>query len=316
MSKSTKKHFEKKFPGSDTYFQSASFNNRTFELYRQWLASMALNRFKWINLPPGVSARNLEQTLYYNGCATISEMTTPEGPTGLVYALQAVVKSLPNAQDDYNNWTSLGVNGLTYESDITNGVLVWDNRQRLPLAGAVDLFARRLTAIDRTLDINMLQQRTPFVVTGPQGKELDVANVMKSIAGGEPAVVGYENLTQLVKVEAIQTGVPCIAQDINTAWTMVWNNAMRFLGMGGINEKAERLVTAEAETQNEPSELMALDPLTARREACEAYNELFADSLVKAYGELSVVWNRDTVSNSYNYTHDLQMQAESGDVSC
>lgn len=310
MAKSTKKHWEKKLPASEQYFQSASFNARTYDMYRQWLTAMALNRFRWVNLPPGVSERMLEQTLYYNGVATISEMTDRDGNgTGLYYGLQAVTRSRPNAQDDYNEWTSQGVTDFSYESNIGTGVLIWDNRQRMPISGVIDLFARRLTAIDRTLDVNMLQQRTPFVVTGPQGKELDVAQVMKSIAGGEPAVVGYENLTSLIKVEAIQTGVPCIAQDINTAWTMVWNNALRFLGMGGINEKAERLVTEEAETQNEPSELMALDPLTARREACEAYNELYAETLVRAYGPLSVVWRRDYESNAHNFMQDPTMEA-------
>lgn len=309
MSKSTKKHYEKML-GTDQFFQSAAFNQRTFDMYRQWLTAMALNRFKWLNLPPGVSERMLEQTLYYNGVATISEMTAEGEGTGLVYGLQAVTRQMPDAQDNYNSWTSQGVNGFSYDSSSANGVLIWDNRQRLPIAGVVDLYARRLANIDRTLDINMMQQRTPYIVTGPQGKELDIANVLKSIAGGEPAVVGYENLTNLIKVDAIKTGVPCIAQDINTAWTMVWNNALRFLGMGGINEKAERLVTMEAETQNEPAELMALDPLTARREACDAYNEIFAGTLVRAYGELSCVWRQDCESNAYNWRNDPILRSE------
>lgn len=315
MAKSTKKHYEDAlnkgpnpaFPFSDKYFQSADFNQRTFSMYRQWLASIALNRFRWVNLPPTVSERYIELNLYYQGVATIARY--PE--TDIVYALQAIVNEYPNEQDEYDRWRCLGQCGkLNFDSDITRGVLIWDNRQRMPLTGIIDLYARRLAAIDRTLDINMLQQRTPFIITGPQEKAVDVANVMKSIAGGEPAIVGYEGLTDLVQVSAVQTGVPCLAGEINTAWTMIWNNALRFLGLGGVNEKAERLVTMEAETQQEPAELMTLDPLNARRAACDAYNEVFADTLVQQYGPLGVYWAKDNQSDSFNYLNNPIMREE------
>lgn len=314
MAKSKTKHDEKVYErmcATDKYFQSAALNTRTYEMYRQWLTAMAVNRFRWVNLPPTVSERYLEYTLFYNGNASLSTFIKNGADTGMAIALQANTMSYPNPQDDYDHWMSLGQDGTTCDNDITNGVLIWDNRLRMPIANVIDLFARRLTNIDRTLDINMFQQRTPVIITGPQGKELDVANACKSMAGGEPYMVGYDSLVDLLHIEAVSLGIPVITQDINTAWTMIWNNAMRFLGMEAINEKAERLVTVEAETQQNPSNLMRLDPLTARREGAEAYNRLFANTLVKQYGPLSVVWREDYESDTFNYMNNIEERSES-----
>lgn len=316
MAKSTKKHYEDAlnkganpaFPFSDKYFQSADFNQRTFSMYRQWLTSIALNRFRWVNLPPTVSERYLEQTLYYNGCATIARY--PE--TDITYALQAIVEAYPNAQDDYDRWGCLGQNGtVSFDADVTNAVLVWDNRQRMPTANVLDLFARRLTTMDRTLDINMLQQRVPLILSGPQEKTLDVANVAKAMAGGEFMIVGYDDIRDLVHLEGVQTGIPCLADEISTAWKNVWNNAMRFLGVPVVEEKSERLIAAEAKAAAMPADLTALDPLTARREACDAYNRVFANSLVQQYGPIDVYWRQDNESDSFNFVNNVEKQEES-----
>ena len=306
MSKSTRSHMAKKMPGSDVFFQSSAFNSRIYAMYRQWLQSLALNRFRWENLPPTCDERYLEYCLATNGMASIATF----GDTGIPYALQAVPSSIPNAYDRYDTWTALGQNGFSYDASVASGVLVWDNRLRLPLFDALDVFARRLTAIDRTLDINMLQQRTPFIITGPQEKKADIANVMKQIAGGEPAIVGYSSLAELIHVEAINTGVPCITSEINAAKSQLWNEIYRFLGIDAINAKKERLITDEADVQTQPSELMALDPLTARREACDAYNDLFATTLVAQYGPLDVYWRRDTETDNFDFYTDARIREE------
>lgn len=299
MSKSKRSHYAK-MPGSDVFWQSAAFNSRIYEMYRQWLLSLAVNRFKWVNLPPTVDERYLELQLCLEGVASLATFAD----TGILYGLQAVPSAQPNAYDRYDNWRALGQNGFTYDASTATGVLVWDNRMRLPVAGALDVFARRLTAIDRTLDINMLQQRTPFIITGPQEKVADITNVFKQIAGGEPAIIGYSSLAELIKVEAVSTGVPCIAADINNAKTQIWNELYRFLGIDALNQKSERLITSEADVQTEPSELMALDPLTARREACDAYNDLFSSTFVAQYGPLDVVWRRDWESDNFDFDND------------
>lgn len=299
MGKSHAAFKRKNMPGSDHYFQSADFNSRIYSMYMQWLQALALNRFKWVNLPATCDERYLELSLFYNGVATIAH---PEDAPAMMVSLQANVSQYPDIYDNPVAWDAFAANGWTFPVTRANGVTVFENRMRLPLLGALEVFARRLTAVDRTLDINMLQQRTPFLVTGPQEAAMDIANVLKQIAGGEPAIAGLSSLNT-IDVKALNTGVPCIAADINLAKTHIWKDVYRFLGIDAISEKSERLISTEADVQTEPSQLMALDPLTARRAACKEYNEHFQPD-----APLDVVWNHDNASDNYDFLNNLLMQ--------
>lgn len=305
MSKSHTAYKRKRCPTNDEFFQSAEFNNRCYLMYRQWLESIAVNRFKWVNLPVTCDERYIELNLYFQGVATIAH---PEGAPDLWYSLQAAPTQQPNCYDNPKSWTCLGQDGTNFSADPTTGVIIYDNRMRLPLESHLSMFARRLAEYDRTLDVNMLQQRTPFIITGPREKEMDVINVVKQIAGGEPAIVGYDNLTDLIHVDAIHTNVPCLASEIQTAKHNLWNDVYRLLGINTVNEKSERLIADEVNIQNTPSELMALDPLTARREACEAFNETF-----HPVRPLQVYWRKDWEGDTFDVNNDPMIASEAKD---
>lgn len=309
MSKSKRKHYEK-MPGSDVYFQSAAFNVRIYEMYRQWLISLALNRFKWINLPASCDERYLEWCLFFNGMATLAH---PHGAEDLVYSMQLVYQGAPNVYDKPTKWDALGNNGFRFSCDDTNAVPVFDNRMRLPVSGHLDMYARRLTTIDRTLDINMLQQRTPYVITGPSEKKADVANVLKQIAGGEPAIVGLSSLTEHIKIEAVNTGVPCLAGEIDAAKRSLWDDIYRFLGIPSVENKTERMITGEVKSQNASSEIMSLDPLNCRREAADAWNRLNYSTAARADRKpIEVVWAQDYRSDNFEAENNKLTNMEEG----
>lgn len=303
MGKSHAAH-ARKMNWSDKYFQSAGFNERIYLMYRQWLLSLACNRFKWINLPSSCDERYLELALLFNGCATLAH---PDDMPSLMVSLNVVQHGLPDLYDYPTEWEAFAKNGYRFDVNPTNGVIVYDNRLRMPLLGSLEVIARRLASIDRTLDINMLQQRTPFLITGPQESAMDIANVMKQIAGGEPAIAGLSSLINDIDVRALNTGVPCLAADINLAKTQIWKDAYRLLGIDAVSEKAERLITSETDVQTAPSELMALDALGARRAACKAYNEKFQPA-----EPLGVVWNTDIQSDNYEFSNSMAKRAEAG----
>lgn len=310
MGKSRRAHYSK-MAGSDVFFQSATFNQKIYEMYRHWMLSMALNRFKWINLPASCDERYLEYTLFFNGMATIA---FPKGHPDLVYSTQAVYAGPPNLYDNPTKWESIGNNGWRFRVSNANGVIVFDNRMRLPIAGHLDMFARRLTTIDRTFDINMLQQRTPFIVTGPQEKKNDIANVMKQIAGGEPAVAGFDALLNDIHVKVISTGVPCIADQIDAGKRAIWNDIYQFLGVKSVEQKTERMISSEVEAQTAPTELTSLDPLNARREAADAWNRRFYRIAGRADQKpLEVVWATDYRSDNFDMQNNEKERANATD---
>ena len=291
------------------YWQSPSYTNRTYAMYRNQILSLALTRFEWHGLPPTCNARYLEWTLLTQGQATIS---FPKSQPGTFYSTQVAWQSPPNIYDNPSQWESIGNNGWRFEANPSSGVVVWDNLLRDPILDAIDLQARELTDLTRTEQINRLHQKTPFILTGPQDKKIDLANVWKSIAGGEPAVIGTDGLSQ-IEISAIKTDVPYLASELDAAIQNTWTRIYQLLGIDAMPFKQERQIEDEVISQQAPSSMQALGFLAARREAAEVLNERFSQYLPEP---ITVTMREDWESDNFNMTHNLKdrLEAQDGDL--
>ena len=295
---------------SDLYWQSASFTNRMYNMYRNQILSLALTRFEWHNLPPTCNARFLEWTLLTQGQATIS---FPKDQEGVFYSTQVTWQGAPNIYDNPPRWLSIGNNGWRFSAGPTQGVVVWDNLLRMPILDAIDLMARELTDLSRTEQINRLHQKTPYILTGPQDKKIDMTNLWKQIAGGEPAVIGTDGLSQ-IEVSAIKTDVPYLASEIDAAIQNCWTRIYQLLGIDSLPFKQERQVEDEIISQQTPSSVQALGFLAARREAAETLNERFEQYLTEP---ITVTMREDWETDNFDMTHNIKdrIEAEDGDLS-
>ena len=295
---------------SDLYWQSASFTNRMYNMYRNQILSLALTRFEWHNLPPTCNARFLEWTLLTQGQATIS---FPKDQEGVFYSTQVTWQGAPNIYDNPPRWLSIGNNGWRFSAGPTQGVVVWDNLLRMPILDAIDLMARELTDLSRTEQINRLHQKTPYILTGPQDKKIDMTNLWKQIAGGEPAVIGTDGLSQ-IEISAIKTDVPYLASEIDAAIQNTWTRIYQLLGIDAMPFKQERQIEDEVISQQAPSSMQALGFLAARREAAEVLNERFEQYLTEP---ITVTMREDYETDNWNMSHNLKdrLEAEDGDLS-
>ena len=295
---------------SDLYWQSASFTNRMYNMYRNQILSLALTRFEWHNLPPTCNARFLEWTLLTQGQATIS---FPKDQEGVFYSTQVTWQGAPNIYDNPPRWLSIGNNGWRFSAGPTQGVVVWDNLLRAPILDAIDLMARELTDLSRTEQINRLHQKTPYLITGPQDKKIDLTNLWKQIAGGEPAVIGTDGLSQ-IEVKAISTEVPYLASEIDAALQNCWTRIYQLLGIDSLPFKQERQVEDEIISQQTPSSMQALGFLAARREAADVLNSRFEQYLTEP---ITVTMREDYQTDNFNMMNNLKdrLEAEDGDIS-
>ena len=295
---------------SEMYWQSASYTNRVYSMYRNQILSLALTRFEWHNLPPTCNTRYLEWTLLTQGQATIA---FPKEQPGIFYSTQVSWNGAPNIYDNPTAWTSIGNNGWRFSANPSSGVVVWDNLLRMPILDSIDLMARELTDLTRTEQINRLHQKTPFILTGPQDKKIDLQNIWKQIAGGEPAVIGTDGLSQ-IEVSAIKTDVPFLASEIDAAIQNCWTRIYQLLGIDSLPFKQERQVEDEIISQQTPSSVQALGFLAARREAAEVLNERFSQYLSEP---ITVTMREDWETDNFDMTHNLKdrIEAEDGDLS-
>lgn len=295
---------------SEMYWQSPSYTNRVYTMYRNQILSLALTRFEWHGLPDTCNPRYLEWTLLTQGMATIS---FPKSQPGIFYSTQVAWQSPPNIYDNPTKWESIGNNGWRFDANPSQGVVIWDNLLRFPILDAIDLQARELTDLTRTEQINRLHQKTPYLLTGPQDKKVDMSTVWKQIAGGEPAIIGTDGLSQ-IEVKAISTEVPFLASEIDAAIQNCWTRTYQLLGIDALPFKQERQVEDEIISQEAPSSMQALGFLAARREACDVLNRKFGEYLAEP---ITVTMRTDYESDNFEMTHDLKsrLKAEDGDLS-
>lgn len=272
-----------------TFWQSAWMNDQAFLTYRMWILTLAVNRFRWEGLPETCDPRFLEETLALEGVATIS---TPVG-SELWTSTKAVTNGAPNIYGTPRSWRSYGVDGFGYDVTPQNGVLVYNTRLRTPFpTGFVDMYARRLADYDRAADINVQQQKRPWLITAPAEKVNDLVQVYKQSSGGEPAILGLKGLASEVQVQAFGTDVPLIVNELDDGKRRIWNDVYTMLGIDNLTQKAERMIEREVLSENVPTSLMAIDGLNARRDAAEFLNESFGL-------DIHVYWAHDNATKLY-----------------
>lgn len=280
----------------DQYWQSADWNMRAFICYRNWISAMAMNRYKWVNLPETCDERYLEFILMRQGVASIAY---PKNMPNVFFSNMVNMDGRWNVYDTPCHWQAIGNNGWRFNADPRSGVLVYNNRMRIPQWDQIEFFARRLANLDRVEDINMQQQKTPYLITAPREVINDAKQMYKQIAGGEPAILGKPSLSN-IEIQAIQTGVPYIGNELTEKKLALWDEVYNYLGISHVGQKSERLTSEEVSASNEPSNLMALDGLNARRDAANKLNDRFGL-------DIHVVWRKDNESDMYNFERNPYM---------
>lgn len=285
------------------FWQSDAYNQRIYMYYRNVIMQIAMNRFRWINLPPTCDERYLEWTLLTEGVATIA---FPNAMRGTFYSTRALLKSPPNVYDNYTSWDSVGNNSWRFSCNDKNGVLVWDNCTRMPILEGIDLYATELVHVRRTKQMNRFHQQIPFVLKGPQEKRADMANIVKQVAGGELAILGTNGM-ETIDVDALQTGVPFIGDKLAADESQVWNRIYTMLGINNNSYKAERQTQDEIRSLEQPNTFVRMAYLDERRRACDELNRRFGNYLDEP---IKCVWKQDNESENFNLLRNIKDQAE------
>ena len=289
---------------TDRFWQSDNYNFRNYHKNLDLLLSLAINRFRWEGLPETCDARYLEKILHRNGIATLSYKR--DEPVQVFTTLQAMPTGEYNMYGLPTQWRAVGYDGLTdYEVDNSNGELCYYSYARVSPWNALEIYARKMTHYERTEDVNLSQQMTPFIGIAPQEKRLELINLLKQFEGGEPAILGDDGLGKLVdNVKTLNLGVPLITEELARSHQNVLNQALLYLGIPHLAfEKGERMIEDEARANTAPTNIMLLDCLDARREFCDKANRKFGL-------DVRVYFNEDLESYNFNYTNNIEQMAQ------
>lgn len=250
-------------------------NDVTYFDYYMRLKELAINQFEWINLPPTCDARFLELTLFEMGHALFFKHDL----NGAFLTLQSTIAGHLNMYRIPIERQAYAITGFVQKCSDLDSVIIFNNYLRQPTALTIQLFAERLTRIERSINANIDAQKWPILMYGTRQQQKTLQEVYRQWAGNEPVIFGDKNLNEQ-PISAIKTDVPQAYPTLMEAKRRIWDEAMTFLGIDNANvDKKERMITNEVESNNQLLRAQRYQFLNARKDACKLINELFASDL-------------------------------------
>ena len=270
--------------GHRTDMNASDLNELSYQTALLDIMNLYMSVFRWDGLPTGVSARQLEYWLMTGGIVafvydeTLREAQPDEAPEG--YAVlrcylngEIDIYDLPERRNLYSMVAA--VNGRTIEPE--NSVLIWDSTLRaLPLP-LISYYARRLSNIDRTIDVNVANQKTTKVVRGTQKQLLSLQNAMNQQQGNQ--VIRWEDKTLGIEEGSpvdYDVIAPYVSDKLQILKRQLKSEVLTFCGVDNTyGDKRERLITGEVEQGAGDVNAHKIARLAPRRAACEEIAEKF-----------------------------------------
>ena len=269
-------------------------NDATYIDYLNRLRLLATSLFTWENLDEVAgfgASRFLEQSLFDNGRACFVK----DDELGFM-----VLKVNPSDKlNIYNLPTRVMAWSIGYEKnyDFDDVVYIMNNELQLPTSQTINLIAYRLYETERTIDTNLIAQKTPILIEGDTKTILTLKNVYMQYSGNTPFIFGNNQFDISNKLNVLKTDAPYLIDKLTIHKHELWNEALTYLGIDNANtDKKERLITDEVESNNDLINFYLNCFYKTRKQACELINEKFLkDSDVK----ISISLNKD-IANLLN----------------
>lgn len=253
---------------------SERLNRNTFNDYFNRLFELAINMFKWENLPDTVDERFLELALCEKGyCLYFNDDIMGNLALTCMIGGELDVYRIPTRR------ISFAVNGYQAERTNKDSVLIFNNYLHTPTMQTISLYAERLTAIERAIDVNVNAQKTPIAILTDEKQKRTVEEIYRKYEGNAPVIIGAKNL-DLDSVKALTTGAPYVADKLNILKRQIWNEALTFFGIENANtEKRERLVSDEITSNLGGVQAQRYVMLNAREQAAYKINRMFGTNI-------------------------------------
>ena len=232
---------------------------------------MALNRYKWENLPNGIESRYIEEMLYDNGeCAMFDH---PD--LGLCVLRSSSRENL----NIYGEPTKLSLSGFNEHRTVMMDecVRIMNNDLALPTLPNIIYYARRMAEIDDIIMQNLRQQRVPYLFATDENNSFSLKSLYDRMYQGEPAIfVDKEMLKgEPENIMVLPTQAPYLVDKLQIQKQEMERELLTFLGINNTLEKKERLIVDETNSNNQFIKMASDIGFKQRKLACEQINQMF-----------------------------------------
>ena len=249
---------------------SVNMNVRTYNHYFRTLKMLSTVMYKWEGIPNTIPNRFIENSLFYHGKLAFfydeefGYMVTKCNQQGEL-----------NIYDEPIAYNCYGSNGYSKNKNAEDVVIIRNNFDEIPTRELIELFCIRLTQLERTMDINIDQQKTPTIILCEESQRLTLRNLYMQREENEPIIFGNKAL-DLKGVTSLKTDSPFVADKLNDLKNKKMIECLDMLGINNANtQKKERLNTEEVNSNNQLLNLRSDISLAARELACIEIFEKF-----------------------------------------
>lgn len=218
-------------------------NMKTYLMYRSEMLTLAENVFEFENLPEFIDVSYLNKTLLYNGAIAFFKDDVLDEVIALPFEISK------GALDIYGRPTEImarAFNGRYYKRlKADEFVIMYDNNGRAPIYLDICQMAERISLSKRTIDVNIVQQRTPRIWKTTQDKKRTLEDMLSDIDGMMENIATYDSL-DIDDMNVVLAPAPYVADKIDMHLDKEWAEFYRLIGVANLVEhKKERVIKDE-----------------------------------------------------------------------
>lgn len=250
-------------------------NFKTTEMYKKQCTSLAENVYKFTNLMDSDKVKYLDLSF-------VNKELVNKGSIAWFMDEVLGLLALPYINigdlDLYGRPIDIqviGKNGYTRKLKQGEYVIMYDNMSRIPLIFDILQYSERLALIQRTIDINVKQQRVPRFWQVTSENKKSVLDVLDGIDSMNDTIITYDGL-DLGNLNLTLAPAPYVTDKLSEEKDKVWNEFLRLIGIANTKfEKKERNISDEVMLSQSGTIASRFTRFNARKEAIDKINKMF-----------------------------------------
>ena len=242
-----------------------------YNFYFHQLKKLCLSMFNWSNLPDGIDSRFIEDTLFNYGFIVFYKHVG-----GFITCSRATAIGF-NAYDN-------PIGFRTISNDSSESVYlkadecacIYSDLNRIPIINAVTFFAKKLSAIENTIDSNLEHLKNPYIIACPEGQKQTVQSVYAKKESGVPLILTTEEFRNSVNnINLFDTKATNHLDSLLNAKEKMKNEFLTYLGINNINVLKKERLTSKEGSENDEQISINRNSMLVEREKISKVNKMF-----------------------------------------
>ena len=260
--------------------ESQMKNFFTTDMYKNQFLSLAMNVFLFKNL----NTRYLDMSF-------INKELVYKGSIAWFYdeildSLLALPYRVMGKRDLYDRPIDIQVYGKNgYQRYLKRGeyVIMYDNMSQLPLIGDILQYSERIALIQRTMDINIAQQKTQRFWKTKTENQKSIEDLIDKVDSCQEVITTFDNV-DLDETTCNLIPATFVADKLSEQKDKIWNEFLRLIGIANQSfQKKERNIRDEIFISQAGTIASRYARFESRRMAIEKINELFGTNVEVEY---------------------------------